>query len=110
MIIVKKKKKILISAAISKFDGHIFKFNFKKKTPCFRCYMPELPPNDNNCETDGVTPTLTGIIGTLQANEVLNSILFNNPDNEKKMIILNSKNMNFRRVRLTKNKKCKNKC
>ena len=79
-----KKKKILISAAVSGFDGHIFKFNFKKKTPCFRCYMPELPPNDNNCETDGVTPTLTGIIGTLQANEVLNSILFNNPDNEKK--------------------------
>ena len=105
-----KKKKILISAAVSGFDGHIFKFNFKKKTPCFRCYMPELPPNDNNCETEGVTPTLTGIIGTLQANEVLNSILFSNPDNEKKMIILNSMNMNFRRVRLTKNKKCKNKC
>ena len=105
-----KKKKILISAAVSGFDGHIFKFNFKKKTPCFRCYMPELPPNDNNCETEGVTPTLTGIIGTLQANEVLNSILFSNPDNEKKMIILNSMSMNFRRVRLTKNKKCKNKC
>ena len=105
-----KKKKILISAAVSGFDGHIFKFNFKKKTPCFRCYMPELPPNDNNCETEGVTPTLTGIIGTLQANEVLNSILFSNPDNEKKMIILNSISMNFRRVRLTKNKKCKNKC
>ena len=27
----KKSKKILISAAISKFDGHLFKFNFKKK-------------------------------------------------------------------------------
>ena len=105
-----KKKKILISAAVSGFDGHIFKFNFKKKTPCFRCYMPELPPNDNNCETDGVTPTLTGIIGTLQANEVLNSILFSSPDNEKQMIILNSMSMNFRKVRLTKNKKCKNKC
>ena len=105
-----KKKKILISAAVSGFDGHIFKFNFKKKTPCFRCYMPELPPNDNNCETEGVTPTLTGIIGTLQANEVLNSILFSSPYNEKKMIILNSISMNFRRVRLTKNKKCKNKC
>ena len=105
-----KKRKVLISAAVSGFDGHIFKFNFKKKTPCFRCYMPELPPNDNNCETEGVTPTLTGMIGTLQANEVLNSILFNKTDNEKKMIILNSISMNFRKVRLTKNKKCKNKC
>ena len=38
-----KNKKILISAAISKFDGQIFKFNFRKKTPCFRCFMPEVP-------------------------------------------------------------------
>ena len=105
-----KMRKVLISAAVSGFDGHIFKFNFKKKTPCFRCYMPELPPNDNNCETEGVTPTLTGMMGTLQANEVLNSILFNKTDNEKKMIILNSISMRFRKVRLTKNKKCKNKC
>ena len=37
----KKNKKILISAAISKFDGHLFKFNFKKRTPCFRCFMPQ---------------------------------------------------------------------
>ena len=36
----KSKKKILISGAISKFDGHLFKFNFKKKIPCFRCFMP----------------------------------------------------------------------
>ena len=105
-----KKRKVLISAAVSGFDGHIFKFNFKKKTPCFRCYMPELPPNNNNCETEGVTPTLTGVIGTLQANEVLNSILFNKTENEKKMIVLNSISMRFRKVRLTKNKKCKNKC
>ena len=105
-----KMKKVLISAAVSGFDGHIFKFNFKKKTPCFRCYMPEVPPNDNNCETEGVTPTLTGVIGTLQANEVLNSILFNKTENEKKMIVLNSISMRFRKVRLTKNKKCKNKC
>ncbi len=105
-----KQRKILISAAVSGFDGQIFKFNFKKETPCYRCFMPELPPVDNNCETEGVTPTLTGIIGTLQANEVLNSILFNNSDNEKKMIILNSMTMNFRKVRLSKNKKCKNKC
>ena len=105
-----KKRKVLISAAVSGFDGHIFKFNFKKKTPCFRCYMPEVPPNDNNCETEGVTPTLTGVIGTLQANEVLNSILFNKTENEKKMIVLNSISMRFRKVRLTKNKKCKNKC
>ena len=44
-----KKKKILISAAVIGFNGHIFKFDFREKTPCFRCYMPEIPNIDNNC-------------------------------------------------------------
>ena len=38
-----KQKKILISAAVNGFDGHIFKFNFKKKTPCYRCFLPDIP-------------------------------------------------------------------
>ena len=39
----KKSKKILISAAISKYAGHLYKFNFKKKGSCYRCFMPENP-------------------------------------------------------------------
>lgn len=105
-----KKKKILISAAVQGFDGHIFKFNFQKRTPCYRCFMPEQPDRDNGCEDEGVTPTLTGIIGTLQANAVLNSILNKNPKGDEKMIILNSMSMSLRKVKLSKNRKCKNRC
>lgn len=105
-----KQKKILISAAVRGFDGHIFKFNFKKKTPCYRCFLPEIPEQSNNCETEGVIPTITGIMGTLQANEVVNSILNFNSNMEKKMIIFNSIKMNFRTINLSKNKNCSNKC
>ena len=105
-----KQKKILISAAVSGFDGHIFKFDFKKKTPCYRCFMPEIPLQNYNCGTEGVTPTITGIIGTLQANEVLNSILGFKSDMEKKMIIFDSIKMNLRKVTLSINKNCKNQC
>ncbi len=105
-----KQKKILISAAVSGFDGHIFKFDFRKKTPCYRCFMPEIPTYINNCDIEGVTPTITGIIGTLQANEVLNSILSFKSNMEKKMIIFNSIKMNFRKVNLSINKNCKNRC
>ncbi len=105
-----KKKKILISAAVSGFDGHIFKFDFRKKTPCYRCFMPEIPSQNNNCDTEGVTPTITGVMGTLQANEVLNSILNFKSDMGQKMIIFDSIKMNFRKVSLSKNKKCKNQC
>ena len=105
-----KQKKILISAAVSGFDGHIFKFDFRKKTPCYRCFMPEVPYENINCDTEGVVPTITGIMGTLQANEVLNTILDFNSDMEKKMIVFDSIKMNFRKVNLTRYKKCKNLC
>ena len=105
-----KQKKILISAAVSGFDGHIFKFNFKKKTPCYRCFLPEIPDQNNNCESEGVIPTITGIMGTLQANEVVNSILNFNSNMEKKMIVFNSIKMNFRSIHLSRNKNCSNKC
>ena len=71
----KKSKKILISAAISKYDGHLFKFNFKKKGSCYRCFMPEKPILENNCDTDGIFSPVAGVLGSLQANEVLKTIL-----------------------------------
>ena len=43
MIIVLNIKKVLISSAISKYDGHIFNFDFKKDGPCLRCFMPNIP-------------------------------------------------------------------
>ncbi len=66
----KKDKKVLISAAISRFDGHLYKFNFKEKSPCYRCFMPEKPKEENNCQLDGIFSPVAGIIGSLQANEV----------------------------------------
>lgn len=105
-----KQKKVLISAAVSGFDGHFFKFNFKKKTPCYRCFLPEIPDQNNNCEAEGVIPTITGIMGTLQANEVVNSILNFNSNMDKKMIVFNSIKMSFRTINLTRNKNCTNKC
>ena len=46
--------------------------------------MPEIPDQINNCETEGVIPTITGIMGTMQANEVVNSILNFNSEYGKK--------------------------
>ena len=66
--------------------------------------MPEIPSQNYNCDTEGVTPTITGIMGTLQANEVLNSILGFKSNMEKKMIIFNSIQMSLRKVNLSKNK------
>jgi len=99
-------KKILISAAISKFEAHIFNFNFSKNVPCYRCFMPELPEEENKCDTEGILPTVAGIAGTLQANEVVKTILNKKNELVGKMIVFNTLNLNFRKIELTKNPNC----
>ena len=105
-----KNRKILISAAISKFEAHIFNFNFKKKIPCYRCFMPEMPDLENKCDTEGILPTVAGIAGSLQANEVIKSIIAKKNELIGKMIVFNTLNLNFRKIKLTKNTSCIKDC
>ena len=104
-----KFKKILVTGAISKFDGHIFTFNFKnKKVPCLRCFFQESEISDDllNCESEGILGTVAGIVGAIQANEVLKKILSIGQDLDGYIFILDLLNLNFRKVRLKKRKNC----
>ena len=104
-----KYKKFLVSGAISKFDGHIFNFDFKnKKLPCLRCFFQEAEPSDNqlNCETEGILGTVAGIVGTIQANEILKKILSIGKSLNGYILILNLLDLNFRKVKINKNKTC----
>ena len=106
----KKNKKILISAAISKFDGHLFKFNFKKKTPCFRCFMPQKPFQEANCDVEGIFPPVAGVLGSLQANEVIKTILGLKDDLNGNILIFDSLKMNIRKSKIQISPNCKNTC
>ena len=103
-----KNKKILIIGAISKFDGHIYTFNFlKKKSPCLRCFIPRMPSNnEDNCEYEGVLGPLAGIIGSIQANEIIKEILGIGESLCGSILIINSLNLIFRKVKLKKRFKC----
>ena len=104
-----KFKKTLVTGAISKFDGHIFTFNFKdKKIPCLRCFFQEsdIPDNLLNCESEGVLGTVAGIVGTIQANEVLKKILHIGTGLDGYIFILDLLHLNFRKIKLKKRKNC----
>jgi molybdopterin/thiamine biosynthesis adenylyltransferase len=104
-----KFKKFLVTGAISKFDGHIFTFNFKKKdTPCLRCFFQETEISDDllDCEHEGVLGTMAGIVGAIQANEILKKILNIGKDLNKFILILDLLNLNFRKVKIKKRKNC----
>ena len=106
----KKNKKILISAAINKFDGQIFKFNFKKKGPCLRCFMPERPEQENNCGSEGIFSPVAGILGSLQANEVLKTILNLKDDLNNNILLFNALKSSLRKIKINSNPSCQNKC
>ena len=105
-----KYKKFLVTGAISKFDGHIFTFNFKnKKDPCLRCFYQEEKISDEilNCEFEGILGTVAGIVGTLQANEILKKILNIGQNLNRFILILDLLNLIFRKAKINKRKNCK---
>ena len=104
-----ENKKILVSGAISKFDGQVYTFNFsKKKSPCLRCFIPKMPsnPDVDNCEYEGVLGSLAGIIGTIQANEIVKEILEIGDTLCGYILIIDALKLTFRKVKLTKRSNC----
>ncbi|WP_100612720.1 HesA/MoeB/ThiF family protein [Confluentibacter lentus] len=68
--------KPLVFGAIYKFEGQVSVFNYQNG-PSYRCLFPNPPQKDTvpNCSEIGVLGVLPGIIGSMQANEVLKIIL-----------------------------------
>jgi molybdopterin-synthase adenylyltransferase len=104
-----KNKKILISGAISKFDGQVYTFNFlKKNSPCLRCFIPVIPNNadSDDCQNEGILGTLGGIIGSIQANEVIKEILNIGNSLCGYILIIDALKLTFRKVKLNRRTNC----
>ena len=104
-----KNKKILISGAISKFDGHVYTFNFlKEKSPCLRCFIPKMPRNGevDNCEFDGVISTLCGLVGSIQANEAVKEIVNIGESLCGYILVIDALKLSFRKIKLDKRSDC----
>jgi len=100
-----KLKKKLITGAISKFDGHIFTFNFKdKKTASLRNFYQENDISDDilDCEFEGVLGTTASIVGATQANEALKMVMEIGQNLKNQILIIDLLNLNFRKVRFRK--------
>ncbi len=104
-----KNSKILVSGAINKFDGQVYTFNFlKKNSPCLRCFVPNAPDDldYDSCENEGILGTLGGIIGSIQANEVIKEILKIGDSLCGYILIIDALKLSFRKVKLNKRSDC----
>ena len=97
-----KLKKKLITGAISKFDGHVFTFDFKdKRTVSLKNFYQEKEISDDifNCEFDGVLGTTATIVGATQANEALKLIMEIGKNLKNQILIIDLLNLSFRKVK-----------
>jgi molybdopterin/thiamine biosynthesis adenylyltransferase len=62
----------LVSGAVGRWDGQVSVF--ARGGPCYRCFVPETPPDAETCARVGVVGALTGVIGSLMALETIKLI------------------------------------
>ncbi|MGH6869905.1 MAG: HesA/MoeB/ThiF family protein [Rhizomicrobium sp.] len=104
-------KKVLVSAAVTEFDGQLATFKAFDRTgeyPCYRCIFPEPPPPGTapSCSETGVLGAAAGVMGTLQALEVLKEITGAGESLAGKLLIYEALATRFRTVRVRPDKAC----
>lgn len=62
----------LVSGAVGRWDGQVSVF--AHGGPCYRCFVPEAPPDAETCSRVGVVGALTGVIGSIMALEAIKVI------------------------------------
>jgi adenylyltransferase/sulfurtransferase len=101
-------KKPNVYGSIFRFEGQASVFAPHLNGPCYRCLYPEPPPPGMvpSCAEGGVLGVLPGIIGTIQATEILKLALGKGSSLIGRLLLFNALEMKFREVRLRRDPKC----
>ncbi len=96
-----------VYGSIFRFEGQVSVFGMPEG-PCYRCLYPEPPPPGlvPSCAEGGVLGVLPGIIGSLQAMEVLKLILGIGQPLVGRLLLFDALAMRFRELRLRRNPDC----
>ncbi len=103
-------RRTLVTAAVLRFEGQLstFKPHADPEGPCYRCLYPEPPPEGlvPSCSEAGVLGAVTGVMGTLQATEVLKEITGIGTSMSGWLLVWDALAAEFRKIRLRKDPAC----
>jgi adenylyltransferase/sulfurtransferase len=105
-------RKTLVSAAVTEFDGQLATYKAHDRSgeyPCYRCLFPEPPPAGTvpSCTEAGVLGAAAGVMGTLQALEVIKEILGLGESLAGQLLIYDALATRFRKVRMKSDPACR---
>ncbi len=105
--------KILVSAAILRFDGQLSTFKAhgrmdQHQDPCYRCLYPSTPPRNTvpTCAEAGVLGALCGVLGSLQATEIIKEITDAGASMSGALLIVDGLRTEFRKVKIKPDPEC----
>lgn len=101
-------KKPMIDGSIFRFEGQVTIFDPSRGGPCYRCLYPTPPPPDMapSCQEAGVFGVLPGIIGSLQAVEVIKLAIGCGEPLVGKLILYDALKQKFREMKVRRDKEC----
>ena len=103
-------RRTLVSAAVLRFEGQLstFKPHLDPEGPCYRCLYPAPPPAGTvpSCSEAGVLGAVTGVMGTLQATEVLKEIIGIGESLSGWLLVWDALAASFRKIRLRRDPEC----
>lgn len=103
--------KTLVTAAMLRFDGQlsVFKAHQGAPHPCYRCVFPEPPPAGSvpACSEAGVLGALGGVMGSLQALEVVKELLGLGDSLSGRLLLYDALRGDFRTVKLRRDPQCR---
>src|SRR6202140_787382 len=96
-----------VYGSIFRFEGQASVFA-TKEAPCYRCLYPEPPPPGlvPSCAEGGVLGVLPGLVGVMQATEVIKLILGKGEPLIGRLLLIDALDMKFRELKLRKNPDC----
>lgn len=102
-------RKILVSAAVTEFEGQLATYKaFEKNCPCYRCLFPVPPPPGTvpSCSETGVLGAAAGVMGSLQALEILKEAAGIGSGLAGKILTYKALSAEFRTARLASDPAC----
>ena len=93
----------LVSGAIGRWTGQVGVFSGR---PCYRCLVPEIPPELETCAVVGVIGALAGVIGSMMALEAIKLITGAGEPLAGRLLIFDALSAETRTVRLTADPEC----
>ena len=98
----------LVSGAAIKFDGQVSIFDFRTdNSPCYNCLFSGNDEEQNlKCSDHGVFSPLVGLVGSIQAGEVIKVLLDIETTLHGKLLLINHRDIDFKILKIQKDKHC----